>query len=196
AAEEAFESVLQDVQPSVDGKNKITYDLALPPASYVGAVGDTWYRTSGNSMIGFWKWDGAAWVQQELSTTVIPQIDIGAGTFGTLNGARLVAGSVAASSIAVGDFTNLATIDPVRGLNVTRPSAWATETVGDYTRTKPTSQDVLMFKDRTNSVPFRAGGQLRVEFVAKADAYVRAQFRLWAYPQDEDGSTSGSRQIT
>src|SRR5699024_9475296 len=54
----------------------------------------------------------------------------------------------------------------------------------------------LMFKDRTNSVPFRAGGQLRVEFVAKADAYVRAQFRLWAYPQDEDGSTSGSRQIS
>src|SRR5699024_3293472 len=34
------------------------------------------------------------------------------------------------------------------------------------------------------------------EFVAKADAYVRAQFRLWAYPQDENGSTSGSRQIT
>src|SRR5699024_4632613 len=164
AAEEAFESVLQDVQPSVDGKNKITYDLALPPASYVGAVGDTWYRTSGNSMVGFWKWDGAAWVQQELSTTVIPQIDIGAGTFGSLSGVRLEAGTVAASSIAVGDFSNLATIDPVRNVNVTRPEGWSTETVGDYITPKSTSQNYLMFKDRTNTVPFKAGDQLRVEF--------------------------------
>ena len=189
---------LEDVMTSVDGKNTITWNPSAPSkASSPGkAVGDLWYRTSGNNIIGFWKWDGTDWVTQLLDVTTIPLIDIGAGTFGSLNGARLVAGSVAASSIAVGDFTNLATIDPVRGLNVTRPSSWATETVGDYTRTKPTSQDVLMFKDRTNSVPFRAGGQLRVEFVAKTDAYVRAQFRLWAYPQDEDGSTSGSRQIT
>src|SRR5699024_9738535 len=107
AAQEALESDLQDVQTSVDGKNKITYDPALPPASYVGAVGDTWYRTSGNSMIGFWKWDGAAWIQQELSTTVIPQIDIGAGTFGSLSGARLQVGTVYADSIVSGLSQNI-----------------------------------------------------------------------------------------
>ena len=101
-AQEDLTSDLQDVQTSVDGKNTITYDPALPPASYVGAVGDTWYRTSGNSMIGFWKWDGAAWIQQELSTTVIPQIDIGAGTFGSLEGSRLIAGSVSTDMLAVG----------------------------------------------------------------------------------------------
>lgn len=196
AAQEALESDLQDVQTSVDGKNTITYDPALPPASYVGAVGDTWYRTSGNSMIGFWKWDGAAWVQQELSTTVIPQIDIGSGTFGSLNGARLTAGSVAASSIAVGDFTNLATIDPVRNINVTRPSNWATETVGDFIRTKATSQDVLMFKDRTDTVPFGPGDSLRIKYRVKADAQTEVQFRLWAYPQDSNGASTGQRQIT
>ena len=106
AAQEALESDLTDVQTSVDGKNKITYDPALPPASYVGAVGDTWYRTSGNSMIGFWKWDGAAWVQQELSTTVIPQIDIGAGTFGALSGSRLSVGSVTADKMLIGGDRN------------------------------------------------------------------------------------------
>ena len=42
AAQEDLESDLQDVQTSVDGKNKITYDPALPPSSYVGVVGDTW----------------------------------------------------------------------------------------------------------------------------------------------------------
>ena len=191
-----MESDLQDVQTSVDGKNKITYDPALPPASYVGAVGDTWYRTSGNSMVGFWKWDGAAWVQQELSTTVIPQIDIGAGTFGDLSGARLQAGSVAASTIAVGDFTNLASIDPVRNINVSRPSNWATETVGNYIRTKESSRDVLMFKDRTDTVPLNAGGALRVSFTATADDYVRAQFRIWAYPDAADGGASGQRQVS
>lgn len=107
AAQEELESDLQDVQTSVDGKNKITYDPALPPASYVGVVGDTWYRTSGNSMIGFWKWDGAAWVQQELSTTVIPQIDIGAGTFGSLSGSRLDAYSVTAEKVLIGVGTDL-----------------------------------------------------------------------------------------
>ena len=191
AAQEALESDLQDVQTSVDGKNKITYDPALPPSSYVGAVGDTWYRTSGNSMIGFWKWDGAAWVQQELSTTVIPQIDIGAGTFGSLSGARLEAGTVSASSIAVGDFSNLATIDPVRNVNVTRPESWSTETVGDYITPKATSQNYLMFKDRTDTVPFKAGDQLRVEFKGVSDVNGSALLRLWGYPALADGTTSG-----
>ena len=107
AAQEALESDLQDVQTSVDGKNKITYDPALPPASYVGVVGDTWYRTSGNSMIGFWKWDGAAWVQQELSTTVIPQIDIGAGTFGSMDGSRLTAHSITSDRVIIGSGGNV-----------------------------------------------------------------------------------------
>ena len=107
AAQEALESDLQDVQTSVDGKNKITYDPALPPASYVGAVGDTWYRTSGNSMIGFWKWDGADWVQQELSTTVIPQIDIGAGTFGALSGGRIAAHSITSDRVLIGSGGNV-----------------------------------------------------------------------------------------
>ena len=107
AAQEALESDLQDVQTSVDGKNKITYDPALPPASYVGVAGDTWYRTSGNSMIGFWKWDGAAWIQQELSTTVIPQIDIGAGTFGALSGGRIAAHSITSDRVLIGSGGNV-----------------------------------------------------------------------------------------
>src|SRR5699024_3198648 len=130
AAEEAFESDLQDVQTSVDGKNKITYDPASPPASYVGAVGDTWYRTSGNSMIGFWKWDGAAWIQQELSTTVIPQIDIGAGTFGALSGARLDAGSVTADKMLIGGSENMIPMSGVdAGVGVAPHSTYGGRTI-------------------------------------------------------------------
>ena len=126
AAQEALESDLQDVQTSVDGKNKITYDPALPPASYVGAVGDTWYRTSGNSMVGFWKLDGAAWVQQALDVTVIPQIDIGAGTFGTMSGSRLDANSVSAEKLFIGVPGNQV-VDP------TFSAGLSGRTIGDST---------------------------------------------------------------
>src|SRR5699024_9860867 len=82
AAQEALESDLTDVQTSVDGKNTITWNPAAPTLATPGkTVGDMWYRTSGNDIIGYWKWTGSAWVAQMLSTTVIPKIDIGAGTF-------------------------------------------------------------------------------------------------------------------
>ena len=184
---------LTDVMTSVDGKNTITWNPSAPSkVSNPGkAVGDLWYRTSGNSVIGFWKWDGTDWITQLLDKTTIPLIDIGAGTFGSLSGARLEAGTVAASSIAVGDFSNLATIDPVRNVNVTRPENWSTETVGDYITPKSTSQNYLMFKDRTNTVPFKAGDQLRVEFKGVSDVNGSALIRLWGYPALADGTTSG-----
>lgn len=184
---------LSDVMTSVDGKNTITWNPSAPSkvSSPGKAVGDLWYRTSGNSIVGFWKWDGTDWVTQLLDKTTIPLIDIGAGTFGSLSGVRLEAGTVAASSIAVGDFSNLATIDPVRNVNVTRPENWSTETVGDYITPKAVSQNYLMFKDRTNTVPFKAGDQLRVELKGVSDVNGSALIRLWGYPALADGTTSG-----
>lgn len=122
---------------------------------------------------------------------IIGSINAGTITVGEMDGARIKAGTVSASSIAVGDFSNLATIDPVRNVNVTRPENWSTETVGDYITPKATSQNYLMFKDRTNTVPFKAGDQLRVEFKGVSDVNGSAQIRLWGYPALADGTTSG-----
>src|SRR5699024_2324701 len=108
AAQEALESDLTDVQTSVDGKNTITWNPAAPTLATPGkTVGDMWYRTSGNDIIGYWKWTGSAWVAQMLSTTVIPKIDIGAGTFGSLSGARLQVGTMYADSIVSGLSQNI-----------------------------------------------------------------------------------------
>src|SRR5699024_10980482 len=107
AAQEALEGDLEDVQTSVNGKNTITWDSAAPTLSTPGStVGDIWYRTSANSIIVYWKWSGSAWVQQALSATVIPQIDIGAGTVGSLTGSRLRRGSVTTELLAVGVAEN------------------------------------------------------------------------------------------
>ena len=106
---------LSDVMTSVDGKNTITWNPSAPSkVSNPGkAVGDLWYRTSGNNIIGFWKWDGTDWVTQLLDVTTIPLIDIGAGTFGSLSGSRLEVGSVTADRVLVGVAGNIIPWSPV-----------------------------------------------------------------------------------
>lgn len=108
-AQEQLNTDLTDVMTSVDGKNTITWNPSAPSSvSNPGkAVGDLWYRTSGNNIIGFWKWDGTDWVTQLLDVTTIPLIDIGAGTFGFMKGSRLEAGTVTADRLLIGDFSNL-----------------------------------------------------------------------------------------
>jgi len=89
---------------------------------------------------------------------------------------------LAASQVNVGDFTNYATIDPVRRVNVTVPANWATVTAGAYTRKAPASANYIMFKDQTDTVPFKAGETLRVEFDAIADTGpATVALRLWTY---------------
>lgn len=91
------------VQTSVNGKTTITWNDAAPSkTSNPGkTIGDTWYRTSGSNIIGFWRWNGSDWVAQSLATTVIPKIDIGVGTFGNLSGGRIEAKSIDADAILV-----------------------------------------------------------------------------------------------
>lgn len=185
------------VRTSVDGKNRITQSIDAPPTEYDGSVGDRWERMSsmgsGGRMISNWSWNGDVWVSSLLSDEVIANLDAAKITTGFLDAARLEAGSVQASSIAVGDFTNYATIDPVRDINVTRPFTWSTVTEGDYTVPAPGSQNYLMFKDRTDTVPFKGGESLRAEFRAIAANPSQVRVRIWAYPAASDGSSGGSR---
>lgn len=129
---------------------------------------------------------------------IIGSIDAGTITVGEMNGARIKAGTVAASTIAVGDFSNLATIDAVRDVNVSRPASWSTEKVGDYIFPKASSENYLMFKDRTNTVPFTPGDELRFTFRANntAGSAMSVTPALWVYPNLEDGSTSGLKSTT
>src|SRR5699024_8946315 len=156
---------------------------------------DTWFRMSsmgsGGRVVSQWRWNGVVWVSTVVDNAVIANLDAGKITSGFIDAERFKAGSISASSIAVGDFSNLATIDPIRDVNVARPSNWATETVDGYITPKATSQNYLMFKDRTDTVPFKGGDRLRIEFKAVAEVDGDALIRLWGYPDVADGSTSG-----
>lgn len=72
--------------------------------------GDVWYKHLTSSItspiIDWYIWNGA-WELQTLDEAFFPLLNIGAGTYGTLNGTRLEADSVSSESLIVGDFTNL-----------------------------------------------------------------------------------------
>ncbi|KRE79940.1 hypothetical protein [Arthrobacter sp. Soil763] len=94
---------LDEVQTGAGG-NTITNatvdaDIATPGAK----DGDRWQKwdtlDAGGKLLATWRWDGAAWIAEAMDPAYLPLIDIGQGTFGSLNGSRLVAESVKAGSL-------------------------------------------------------------------------------------------------
>lgn len=97
-------------QSTADGKTTVsinaptTGDLTGKPANAMwtrvvsGKVVGAWYKAAANS---------STWTSMPFDPVMIPQIDIGAGTFGDLDGVRMKAKSVATQSLMVGDYVNL-----------------------------------------------------------------------------------------
>jgi len=102
---------ISTLQTSVSGKNKIVNSLSIASGTtgYVG--GDRWQQwtslSAGGKLIASWRYNGSAWIAELLDPTYLPLVDIGAGTFGSLDGGRMTAKSIIADALAIGDFTNL-----------------------------------------------------------------------------------------
>ena len=97
-----IDGALKLVKESADGKNRLTWDPAQPPAQYEGAPGDTWFQTSDDGIVGQWRWTGAVWESQALTHEVIASIDLGKATVGELDGGRIEANTIRAEQIAAG----------------------------------------------------------------------------------------------
>lgn len=95
-----FESDLSLVRESADGKNSITWSPNA--ATGPGKAGDTWFRMSGNSIIGHWRHSGSAWVSMSLDAVVIPNLDAGKINSGFIDSARIAAGSITTEKITAG----------------------------------------------------------------------------------------------
>src|SRR5699024_7162504 len=147
-ARDALESDIDAVRSSANGKNTVHWSTSTLPNEYDGVVDDTWFRMSsmgsGGRVVSQWRWNGVVWVSTVVDNAMIANLDAGKITSGFIDAERFKGGSISASSIAVGDFSNLATIDPIRDVNVSRPSNWATETVDGYITPKASSQNYLM----------------------------------------------------
>ena len=100
-----FESDLDLVRESADGKSKITWSPNAPSGD--GKAGDTWFRTSGNNIIGHWRHSGSGWVSMSLDATVIPNLDAGKINSGHIDSARIAAGSISADKLLVSTARNI-----------------------------------------------------------------------------------------
>jgi len=111
---------------SANGKNTITNSTADAGVGIPGKTsGDRWQKWTtlgtGGKLLATWRWNGSTWIAEAMDPTYIPLLDIGAGTFGSLGGDRLVANSVRTSALTVTDLTNFAPsladqpADPTKG---------------------------------------------------------------------------------
>lgn len=97
---------------SANGKNRIIDSINDKPAAITGYIaGDIWRKwdnmgTSGK-LLKSWTVKGAVWVEDTMATSYLPLIDIGQGTFGSLNGDRLIVNTVLADKVAIGSTENL-----------------------------------------------------------------------------------------
>ena len=123
-----FESDLDLVRESADGKSKITWSPNAPSGD--GKAGDTWFRTSSNRIIGHWRHSGSSWVSMSLDAAVIPNLDAGKITSGFIDSERIAAGSIQAGKLLVGNFTNLVP-DPAAQFEITDTwRRWGNESIG------------------------------------------------------------------
>lgn len=115
-------SVVQDIQTAkgradeafnlANGKNKRVDSDSNPPATTAGYIpGDRWLKWSNmgttGALLQSWTVKGSAWVLDTMDASYLPKVDIGQGTFGSLNGDRLIANTVSAEKILVSATDNL-----------------------------------------------------------------------------------------
>lgn len=104
-------STIPALTVSINGKTTINRQTtaAANPNNY--SLGDRWERwdklTAGGKLLQTWRHNGTAWIEEILSATYLPQVDIGTGTFGNLTGGRIETSSITTKQLLVGSFSNL-----------------------------------------------------------------------------------------
>lgn len=99
-------------QASADSRNIITNSVVDAGAGIPGKTsGDRWQKwttlATGGKLLATWRWNGSAWIAEAMDPTYIPLLDIGAATFGTLDGTRMTARSIEADRLLVSRGANL-----------------------------------------------------------------------------------------
>ncbi|WP_276922419.1 hypothetical protein [Corynebacterium pyruviciproducens] len=89
---------------SASTKNRVWY-AATDPAALGERPGDTWFRYSGNTIVGQWRWTGSSWVTQTIGDEVIANLDAGKITAGILDARHIGAGSIDASKLKADSIT-------------------------------------------------------------------------------------------
>lgn len=99
-------NAISTAQTTADGKNEVTYSLAVPGMT-ANSIGDIWFqKDASNIIIGQWEGlGGTSWSVKTIGNTVIANLDAGKLTAGTIAAARISAGSLNASVLTANTIT-------------------------------------------------------------------------------------------
>lgn len=105
---ETVSTLSGQVQSLESGKNTVHHS-ANSPGIATNVEGDVWFQYADSTLTEviaqFRGLGGNDWQQTALDPLIVPQIDIGTGTFGTLSGLRLEVGTLQVTPVDLEDIT-------------------------------------------------------------------------------------------
>lgn len=161
---------------SASGRNAM-YHATTAPSGVGTRTGDLWHQWSSMAvdgrLLGLWVWNGS-WQKRGLDETYIPLLNIGAGTYGSLDGDRMMAKSIVVGKLLVADFTNSASGSDFEGVHPwTLPTTGMTvDTTQAHTGTKSLkiSNNTNGSATLTTAIAVQPGEKWYVEFWAYRDS--------------------------
>ncbi|MGZ1491476.1 hypothetical protein [Brevibacterium sediminis] len=214
ARQEAIDAALAEIAnvegtltSAINGKTTTTWSTSNPPASYSGAVGDTWVKLtslgSGGREIRRSRWQGDVWVDHPVDGAVLSNVDASTITTGFLDVVnRIRAGAILADKLLIGGARNLI---PNGDLSQGNASLWPSPTNG----TGPTYSATDKPEGFKGSVSYHSTGtisptdfgrwsvngmtDLVFEVWAKAD---KPDSRIYVEVRDQDGALLGTASRT
>lgn len=88
-------------QTTADGKNKVFRQTSAPTAS---AIGDLWFDTDDDNRI--YRWDGSAWVANNLGNNAIASLSASKITAGTIDASVITVSNINAGNITTGTIAS------------------------------------------------------------------------------------------
>lgn len=188
---EALETQISDIDLTAAEGRVTTSPNAPVTADATGKTdGALWYRYTNDAMVGAWRLQGGTWISFPLDRTFIPSLDIGTGTFGTLDGVRIKAHTVQADALLIGDFTNLVD-DPLligpgwqKGTSPAQSSIISSPTLPGLAW-EFISNGTQVFIENRNVVPVVPGDNFRMSFKGYNTANLPGFMRLSFFKQDD-----------
>ena len=153
-APEDIDDAIEQVEQS---KNRVWYQTSAPSGTN-HRVNDVWFDTDDNNLM--YMWDGSAWVSQTFGSTAITNGSISSEKLygDTAIMREIIAGSIQANSIAIGDFTNYCQ------LNESSASKWKFDVESDVDGSWFISNPMARDKQISEWYPAKSGDKFLVKY--------------------------------
>lgn len=153
-APEDIDDTIEQVEQS---KNRVWYQTSAPSGTN-HRVNDVWFDTDNNNLM--YMWDGSAWVAQTFGSTAITNGSISSEKLygDTAIMREIIAGSIQANSIAIGDFTNYCQ------LNESSASKWKFDVESDVGGSWFISNPIARDKQISEWYPAKSGDKFLVKY--------------------------------